>query len=298
MYQIITDGSCDLGKERSEQLGIKVVPFYVSIDGNEYKKEIEEMGIREFYQFMVDNPKSFPKSSLPSVQDYVDVFKPLATAGIPIICICITTKFSGSYNSAINAKEIVLEEYPDAAIAVIDCIGNTVFQGILVIEAVKMQRAGFSYQEVIDKIEETKSTGRIFFTVGNMDYLVHGGRVGKLMGLAAGTLGIRPLIELKEGEIFPAGIARGRKKSMAKVLEHLITYIKESHLSVNEFSIAVGYGYDIEEAEEFRAQSKNALKIEFPEMDIEIGMLQIGATIGVHTGPYPIGFGIIQKMTN
>lgn len=297
MYQIISDGSCDLGKIKSEELGIKVVPFYVTTDGKNYKKEIEEVDIREFYQFMVDNPKVFPKSSLPSIQDYVDAFEPLAKENIPIICICITTKFSGSYNSAINAKQIILEDYPNALIAVIDSIADTAFQGVLVMEAVKMQRAGYSYQEVIDKIEETKSTGRIFFTVGNMDYLVHGGRVGKLMGLAAGTLGIRPLIILKEGEIFPAGIARGRKRSMAKVIEDMIEYIKSSNLSINDFSIAVAFGYDMEEAEKFRTDSYGILKAEFPEMNIELEMLQIGATIGVHTGPYPIGFGIMKKLT-
>ena len=68
-YQIITDGSCDLGQEIPRQAGITVVPFYVTFDGQNYRKEIEEISVREFYQLMVDHPNQFPKSSLPSVQD-------------------------------------------------------------------------------------------------------------------------------------------------------------------------------------------------------------------------------------
>ena len=215
MYRIVTDGSCDLGTDLTKKLDVDVVPFYISLDGVNYQKEIAELGIREFYQFMVDNPKVFPKTSMPSIQDYLDAFKPLAAKKIDIICICITTKFSGSYNSAINAKEILLEDYPDVKIEVIDATVNTVLQGMLVEEAVAKKNSGASFEETVAFINDIKSTGRIFFTIGSMDYLIHGGRVGKLSGIAAGALGIKPLILLKEGEIFNNGITRGRKKSKA-----------------------------------------------------------------------------------
>ena len=89
MYKIVTDGSCDLSVERVKELEIKVVPFYVSIDGVNHQKEIVDLNIRDFYQFMIDNPKVFPKTSMPSIQDYLDVFTPLLKAGNDIICICI-----------------------------------------------------------------------------------------------------------------------------------------------------------------------------------------------------------------
>ena len=79
-----------------------------------------------------------------------------------------------------------------------------------------MRDAGFSFEEIVAKIEALKSTGRIFFTVENIDYLVHGGRIGKLLGSATKTLNLRPLIVLREGEIHAAGIARGRKKIFRK----------------------------------------------------------------------------------
>ncbi len=74
-FKIIADGAADLGEAGARENGVDVVPFYVSFDGNTYEKEIEEVEVREFYQKMVDNPKVFPKTSMPSVQDYIDVFE-------------------------------------------------------------------------------------------------------------------------------------------------------------------------------------------------------------------------------
>lgn len=294
-YQLISDGSCDLGTENAEALDVEVVPFYVSLDGEEYRKEIEEVGVRDFYQFMVDHPAIFPKSSLPSVEDYITVFMKYAKIQIPVICVCITSKFSGSCNSAMNAREMVLEDYPDAKITVIDSTINTVLQGTLMQVLAADQKNGASYEEVVEKIERVKSTGRIFFTVENVNYLAKGGRIGKLAGIATGTLNIKPLIVLKEGEIFPSGITRGRQKAKKKIYEQALKYIRENGNNPDEFAINVGYGYDKEEGIEFQNGFIELLKKEWPENRNEVGILQIGATIGVHTGPHPLGFGIIKK---
>lgn len=292
-YQIISDGSCDLGVQTAKENHIEIVPFYVSFDGENYKKEIEEIGVREFYQKMVDNPTLYPKSSLPNVEDYLRVFRPYAAEGIPVICICITSKFSGSYTSAVNAGQIISEEFPGARIEVIDSSVNTVLQGLVVLEAAKMRDAGFTFEENVRRLEEIKSTGRIFFTIGGMEYLVHGGRVGKLMGAAGATLGIRPLITLKEGEIFPSGISRSRKKSMQKVIELVRKHFHETGEDPNSYSFVTGYGYDYEEAVGFRDELLKSLS-EYSNVR-QMDIYQIGATIGVHTGPYPIGTGLVKK---
>lgn len=294
VYQIISDGSCDLTPEWAKEHQVTVVPFYVSFDSEKYLKENVELGIRDFYQQMVDNPKVYPKSSMPSVQDYADVFEPLAKAGTPVICICITTKFSGSMQSAINAREMILEDYPEAEITIIDSTINTVLQGLYVMEAVRLRDAGVGYQESVKRLEEIKSTGRIFFTVGDIEYLKHGGRIGKVAGVAGSLLGIRPVITLKQGEIFPSGIGRSRKSTTSKCIDLLINYIKENGGDIKRFSLDIGFGYDREEAVSFKEQAMNALAEAGFEVD-DIPLLQIGATISVHTGPYPLGFGIIEK---
>lgn len=296
MYKIVTDGSCDLSLDQVKQLDVGVVPFYVSVDGINHQKEIVELKIRDFYQFMIDNPKVFPKTSMPAIQDYLDVFEPLVKEGTDIICICITTKFSGSYNSAMNAKNMLLDDYPNAKIEVIDATVNTVLHGMLVEEAVKYKNTGASFEETVAYINEIKTTGRIFFTINGMDYLIHGGRVGKLSGIAAGALGIKPLILLKDGEIFNNGITRGRKKSKHKVIEQLIGYCKEANLDIDEYRFSVGFGYDYQEAVEFKEEFIKELKELYPSFNDEVPIRQIGATIGVHTGPHPIGIGLLKKL--
>ena len=295
MYKIISDGSCDLDKSIAEKLDVKVIPFYVSNDGSTYKKEVEELDVRDFYKFLVENPTIFPKTSLPTVSDYFDVFEPLVKEGTPLVCICTSTKLSGSYNSATNARDMLLEDYPDAKIAVIDSQINTVLHGLLVVEVAKMRDSGMSYEDLLLKIEELKTTGRIFFTVENIDYLVHGGRIGKLLGTATKTLNLRPLIVLRGGEIHSGGIVRGRKKSTDKIFDLMLKYIQDGKNDLSKYSISVGYGYLIEEGKRIFEETKRKLKELFPGSEPDITLCQIGATIAVHTGPHPLGFEIIEK---
>ena len=295
-YHIISDGSCDLPVELAAEKNITVVPFYVSFDDEHYLKENVEIGIRDFYQQMVDRKGVYPKSSMPSTQDYVDVFLPWAQKGIPVICICITTKFSGSMQSALNAREIVHETLPDARITVIDATVNTVLQGLYVLEAAALRDSGMEYEACVARLEEIKSTGRIFFTVGDMEYLKHGGRIGKVSAVAGSILGIRPVIALREGEIFPSGIDRGRKRTTDKAISLLLDYLAENGREIKRYSISIGFGYDYEEAVAFKKHTLEVLREEGYDVDAaSIPIYQIGATISVHTGPYPLGFGIIEK---
>jgi DegV family protein with EDD domain len=292
-FQLISDSSCDLPTELTEQCGIRVVPFYVSFDQEHYYKEIEEMPVRQFYEEMVAHPDVFPKSSLPSIDDYMEAFLPYVKEGVPIICICITTKFSGSYNAAVNAKNILLEDYPDAKITVIDSWVDTVLQGILVMEAVRMREDGISYEKTVEVLEQQKLTGRIIFTTADISYLKSGGRLGKLISIANNTFKIKPLIILKEGEIFPFGIARSRKKSLDKLITQTRKHFDSIGESPDDYQIVIGYGYDKEEAREFRDRLLEDLKT-YSHID-EIDLYQIGAGIGVHTGPHPLGIGLLKK---
>lgn len=244
---------------------------------------------------MVDNPKVYPKTSMPSIQDYLDVFEPILKDGKDIICICISTKFSGSYNSAMNAKNMLLDKYPNMKIEIIDATVNTVLQGMLVEAAVVKKNNGASFEETIKYVNMIKETGRIFFTIGGMDYLVHGGRVGKLSGIAAGALGIKPLILLKDGEIFSNGLTRGRKKSIQKIIEQIVDYFKDNQYDVNKYRFCIGFGYDKEEAVKFKEKFIEAIKEICPSFNDDVSIRQIGATIGVHTGPHPLGVGLLQK---
>ena len=288
-YVIVSDSSCDLPDELIKENNIKVVPFYVSLDGNDYLKERVNLQVRDFYEKMGNESNLNPKTTLPSVADYEDVFEEQIKAGNSIICVCITSKFSGSYNSASVAKENCLEKYPNAKITVIDSMVNTGVQGLLVLEIARMKRDGKTYDEAIKLANAMRKTGRIFFTVGNLEYLRKGGRIGKLVGIVGATLKIKPIIVLRDGEIFSAGISFTRKKSFLKATDAALNYFKENKENPDDYQFITGYGYDIEEGKLYNEKLKEILKRE------DVLLIQIGATIGVHTGPYPLGVGFIKK---
>ena len=150
-------------------------------------------------------------------------------------------------------------------------------------------------EEVIERAKYLRDTARIFFTVENMNYLIHGGRVGKLAGVAANVLNLRPMILMTQGELFPMGLARGRVQSKKKAMEKLFSYIKENGNDPDKFAYIVGYGYDKEEGEKLRSDARKQFEKTWPDKKVDIDISQIGMTIGVHTGPYPIGFGLIEK---
>ena len=238
---------------------------------------------------MVDDPKLFPKTSLPSVESYADVIRSFVEQGFPVVCFTITTLFSGSYNSAINAKSLVLEDYPDANICVIDSKQNTVTQALLIDQFVKMLEDGLSFEQAMSKLDALMASARIFFTVGSLDYLKMGGRIGKVATAATGKLGVKPVIIMKDGDIGLGGIGRNRNKLKNSVLQVAKKYLDENNK--DNFIVSVGYGYDKEEGFEFMKEVESTLDV---KLDSETNVA-IGIVSAVHTGPYPIGLGVIRK---
>ncbi|GJN65846.1 DegV family protein [Faecalibacterium gallinarum] len=295
MFELITDSACDLTPEQARAMQLTVVPFYVSTDGVTYLKEGQEMPVREFYQFMVDHPEATPKTSLPSIEDFEQVFRAKAAAGKEVLCLCFTGKMSGGVGSARNARTLVLEDYPDARIEVLDTAGATVTEAATVENAVALRDAGCTLDEALTWLNGVMPTNQIFFTVGNLDYLIKGGRIGKVAGRAANFLGVKPMIHFKEGEIFSGGVARGRQKSFEKALDQLLGYLTERNADPDDYRIIVGYGYDEEEGKRLWMQARAALRAKYPGSACDVELLQIGATIAVHTGPYPLGLGVVRR---
>ena len=246
------------------------------------------------YNLVRSNDPTF--NTFAGLQNYIDVFTEYVKEGTPVVCICFTPSLSGSYNCACNAREIVCEDYPDAKIAVINSEAGTVSQGLMVIEAGRMCQNGIPYEQCVDILEKMKKTNRIFFTVGNTDYLKHGGRIGKLAGIASSALSLKPLITLVNGEIEASGIGRSRKKTVAKTIALMDDYFKETGDAMEDYSFRVGFGYDIEEGKEYYNTVANHI---YGESHVDqVGICQIGATIAVHTGPYAIGIGCVKKYEN
>ena len=293
-FHIVSDGSCDLPLPETEKLGVDTVRFLVSFDGEHYKKEGLEVPLEDFYQKMVDEPGTYPMTAAPSPDDFCQYFEKYAAAGEDVLCICISTKLSSSLQSARIAAQMTEETYPNARIILLDSLCATLMQSALVLEACRLRDAGLSVEEAARILTDLRKTARIFFTVGSFDYIQHGGRVGKMTGLAGALLNVKPLITLQDGEIHSSGIKRGRRKSLAGIVELLVSYLKETGRTPADCDILIGYGHDPAEGVLLQEMTKRRLEEEFGPQEA-LPVFQIGATIAVHAGPYSIGFGLVRR---
>ena len=290
-FRVMSDSSCDISQEQEKAYGINLISYYVSFDGVNYRKDRAEISAEDFYREMAEKPGVYPKTSMPTQVDFYEAFLPCAKKGEKVIYLNLTSKFSSSFQSARLAAEALMEDYPDCKIAVIDSFSATVQEGLLVTEAARMAQDGISFEEAVERLEELKMTSRIFFTTGDLSYLQKGGRIGKVLTQAASMLKIKPIIHLYEGELQAAGIARARKKSIAKFMEDAKSFFADKN--INDYRICTGKGHDQEEYDAFHKDVEAEMKaLGFTG---EVESYQIGCTIGVHTGPTPIGIACIRK---
>ena len=283
---LITDSSSDLNASFVAEHSIIQVPFYVSFNQVDYFKEGVELPVPAFYERMRQE-KVFPKTSLPSITDYYQVFEPLAQQNKQILCVCLSAHFSGSYNSAVNARELILENYPHISIEIINSLNATGGQGLLVREVALMIQDGHSFETILSTVPKLIEKARIFFYVATLDYLEHSGRIGKASALLGTMLNVKPVLYLQDGLLYPIAKVRGKKKAVARLLELVQEYVADTP---EDFSYVVGHADNVEESNAI-FDSLSAL---LPVPVLSDHFL-IGATIGVNTGPDACGICVMPK---
>lgn len=285
-FKIITDTSSDLSEDLRKRFNIATVSFYVSFDSENYYRENVEITTEEFYDKLKETNAS-TKTSMPSIKDYTDVFTEYAKKGQDIMCICLSKKLSGSYQCAVTSADMVLENYPERKIIVVDSILATASQGLLAIEAAKMRDAGLSLEDAEKKINEIKYTSKIIFTVDSLSYLQKGGRIGKVSAIAGTILNIKPVISLEDGELIPISKVRGRKKALAELTDTIIKAMKNEAESYEFVLLETDCKEETQMLKEI-LERELGIKINYPSF-------KIGVTIGAHTGMGTIGIGYIKK---
>jgi DegV family protein with EDD domain len=288
-YQIFADSSCDLPQSLIEQYNIKLIPFYVSFDHEKYYKENVDISNEEFYRRLSEKGV-YPSTSLPSVQDYLSEFRQTLKEGKDLICLCLTQKFSGSYRSALNARQILEEQFPDADIRIIDSIQATACEGLLLLQAAYMKEAGYNIEQVYDKLLDLRSTARIMFTLDSLEYLKKGRRIGKVAAMAGEKLDLKPLIQLKNTELIPYSNVRGRKKALDKVYEMVVEYFDETGEESSEYDFCIANTTTTDDALylQEKVESYIGRRLAYP-------VFQIGVTIGTYIGPGAIGICFVKK---
>lgn len=285
-FKIISDSSCDFEPSLAKEKNVDIVPFYITFEQSSYLKEGIDIQSNDFYSRLI-NENLFPKTSLPSVQDYINVYRPYLEQGEDILCLCISSLLSGSYQSATNAANILLEEFPNRKISIIDTMQATFGQSLIVLESVKMRDANFTLEKTTEIINEIKKTTTVIFTVDTLEYLQKGGRIGKATALAGSLLNIKPILLLKDGEIHSFSKARGKKKAITSVIDIFLERIGNNK---DDYEFIVGHTFVPEEANTLVSKLINDYN-----MDISYPLINAGVTVGTHVGPGGIGLAFIKK---
>ena len=284
---LFSDSSCDVPEALMQKYHVNIVPFYVSFQNEEYFKEIKELSTSDFYARMRES-RIFPKTSLPSINDYIEAFSPFLKQGLPIICVCLSSHFSGSYNAAVNARTILLEHYPNAEIAIINSLNATGGQYLLVEQVAHMIDDGLDFTTIVETAKKLRETARIFFYVDTLDYLEKGGRIGKASALLGTVLNVKPVLFLEDGQLFPCKKIRGEKRAILKVVELIDQYITPE--GFDNYSFALCHG-DCPEDSKLLANAFETILGVAPPTPYNV----IGVTIGVNTGPDAQGIACIKK---
>ncbi|MDR1538867.1 MAG: DegV family protein [Clostridiales bacterium] len=287
-FKIISDSSCDLPASVLEENDISLVHYYVTLDGGlHYMKEYKEIMPEAFYDALRTQKSITPKTSLPPIQDYIDAFRPALENGQDVLCVCLTQKFSGSYQSAHNAVNLLKDEFPGRVVRIVDSRSVTISQGILVMQAAQLREKGLPIEDAASIVEALAAESRIIFTVDTLEYLQRGGRIGKVAAFTGTLLNIKPLIYMRDGELNPFSRVRGRHKALHEMVETAARDIGDEAL---KYTVWLVHADCLDELQAVCNELKQRHNI-FPDPRCAV----IGATIGTHIGPSAIGIAYILK---
>ena len=267
--KLITDGSCDLSQEIIEKGKVEIVDVMVSFDDKSYSTRTD-ITIPQFYEMMRDY-KELPKTSCPSPNQFLDAFD---CEEDNIIVLCLTSKLSGIYNSAILAKNMYEEEYGNKKrIEIIDSTTGSIGQALLVSKVADMINEDKDMDEIINTIEKLKNELVFYGALHTLENAIKGGRINAIAGKIIGALNLKAIIYITDGLVKPIDKARGDKNSINKVID----YIKDNMDKTSKTKLAIGHANCPEKALKIKEVLENHHKFE------EVHIMEVGPSMGVYT---------------
>ena len=210
--RVVTDSLSDITSDMAGKLGITVVPLYVRF-GKEVYRDRVEITTEEFYRRLVHDAV-LPSTTQPTPNDFAEVYENLAKETDEILVMVVSSKLSGTHQSALQARDLIKGK---CRIEVIDSLTVAMSMGLIVIAAAKKAQAGASLDEVADWMRKAMSRSHLFAFFDTLKYLAKGGRIGKAQGLLGSMLSVKPILTVKDGEMAPLT----RVRSMNAGLDYL-----------------------------------------------------------------------------
>lgn len=278
MIRIITDSSCDFDLEQAAKLNVDVLPIHIFFGETEYLDR-QTLSVTEFYD-KLETVEKLPSTSQVTPYQFMQAFQPYVEAGDEIVGIFLSSRLSGTFQSA----QIAAQSFNTDSIYLVDSLNAALGHHLLVQIAVQLRDAGLSAKEIANRLNELTKKVRLVACVQTMKYLVMGGRVSPALGKIGGVLGINPLIEVIDGSVESVGKVRGHKAAYRWMLQYL-----EKHPVSAQYPVVFTHSVNIERRDEMIA----ALDSTLPNK--QYLYCDLGSTVGTHIGPGAIGFAYIEE---
>lgn len=274
---IVVDSGSDIGENLQKEYGIVSLPLRILMDNKEYTDGVD---IERDYLFSRLG-KTKISTSLPSGEDILNTFENIKEQGYThAIVVSISSALSGTYN-VLNqlSKEVNGLEF-----FILDTKNISLASGYLAIEASKKVKEGKSFDEVVEHLNDAVSKSKVFFTVGTLDYLVEGGRIGLVAGTIANALNIKPIISCnKEGVYYTHKKIRGYNRVIKGLIDEAYDFVKDT----KDFTVTLLNANSQEDLDALKEYAEN-------KFNKKVNFEEITPALVIHTGPEAIGIAVIK----
>lgn len=275
MIKIVCDSISDLPENIINKYDLTVVPITINFNGTEYLDGVDIKN-DEFYK-LLRNSNTTPKTSQATYMQFKDVFEKLTSNGDQVLYISCSSVASGTYQSAVLAKN----DMESAQIEIFDSMNVSIGSALFVIKACVMAEKGYTLEEILHNLNLSKGCEQVFFSVGTLEYLQKGGRISSTKATIGNLLNIKPILEVKDGLVSQKTQIRGQKNAYSAIIDILSKEIGNNFTSK---TVIVGCGDNTESLDILKSQ----LLKNYPDIT-DIYTVQVGAGVCAHSGPEIIG---------
>lgn len=243
-FKIIADSSNDMTPELKSKYPVEIIPFKLTLDGREYVDDETLDPIQFIYDMSA--AKEVPRSACPSPNDFLEAFEGEEDCFV----VTISSKLSGTLNSAKIAKDMYLESHPDKKIHLVDSKSASIAETLISMKLHELISKGLDFNEIIEVVTGYVNGMKTFFVSESLDNLIKNGRISKLKGVLATALSIKPIMGAEDGEIRMFDKARGSNKAF----DRLVDMIAENAKAVEDKILAISHVNNPTRAAQLKAE--------------------------------------------
>ncbi len=276
---IVTDSCADLPEEIVNSTKNLTVAPLIAVFGDKTYRDGVDIKPPDFYKLQAQS-KELPSTGMVTPGYFTDLFAGLLKEYDAVIALLFSSKLSGTYNSALAAKD----GFPGKDITVVDSRGGTLGEGLMALRAARMAGQGASKVEILKELDRMVSGMQYMLVLGTLDYLHKGGRLSASQKIIGNILNIKPILNLVDGEIKVIDRARGKKKAF----QWIVDYIKGLDIDLKGQTIGINHTNCVEDADELERLIRENFKVG------ELIRSQVGAVVGTHAGPDALGIYFVK----